>query len=88
MLRQQCAVANRSTPRRRPDTTSDRCGRNLDEILQRFAERDGPEGKTYGRNLTQLEFELVEEIKLDPTIANNARRTNLIKANAARARVN
>lgn len=42
----------------------------------------------YGRNLPQLEFELVEEVQSDPTIANAARRRNLTKANAARVRNN
>jgi hypothetical protein len=38
----------------------------------------------YGRNPVELEFELVEEVKPDPSKANVARRLNLIKAFAAR----
>jgi|SRR5579859_124165 len=40
--------------------------------------------KYYGRNLVQLEFELAETVRVDPSKANAARKLNLIKAMAAR----
>ncbi len=65
--------------------TPSRHGRSLEEVLQISTKGDGPDGNRCGRNLAQFEFELVEEIKIDTSKANAARRLNLIKANAGRA---
>jgi hypothetical protein len=61
--------------------TPGRHGRNLEEIPQISAD---PYGNRYVRNSAQFEFDLVEQIEVDHSKANAARRLNLIKAMGAR----